>query len=90
VVDGVSRSCAPYRCRDGACMNHCQSIDDCADPNDVCRSNGTCGPFEGSPGKGTCSLSSGSPASSAGGFAVLVAVVAIAMRRKRYGSRLDI
>lgn len=35
-VDGSSSSCAPYRCKGGACVDQCASSDDCA-PNTVCQ-----------------------------------------------------
>ena len=37
------RTCAPYRCSDGACIAHCASDADCVG-GQICDSNGSCGP----------------------------------------------
>jgi len=37
------QGCAPYRCRDGACIARCTSDADCVD-GQVCDANGSCGP----------------------------------------------
>lgn len=38
---GNQYSCAPYKCKDGACVVKCDSIDDCESPA-VCSSSGEC------------------------------------------------
>jgi hypothetical protein len=39
--DGTTRDCAPYRCREAACLDRCTSIDDCTAPS-VCDESGAC------------------------------------------------
>lgn len=39
--DGTTRDCAPYTCREAACLERCTSVDDCTAPS-VCDESGAC------------------------------------------------
>jgi hypothetical protein len=80
---GAPRSCAPYRCEAGECLDHCGAGADCA-PGSVCGTDGRCAPAPAS--------ASADPGSSGGcatrdrgdlAGALLVAAAAWWLRRRR-------
>jgi len=78
--DGTTRDCSPLKCREGACLSRCGSIDDCTAPS-VCDESGSCvDPPEDPPVPEGCSAASGgSPA----GYAAWLALAALVVARRR-------
>jgi len=84
VVDAAGRaaSCAPLRCRDGACLDKCATSGDCV-TGTVCDGDGRCilAPSTAPTGsdEGGCAISS----RSAGGRGVSLLVLLLVLRRRR-------
>jgi MYXO-CTERM domain-containing protein len=87
-ADGARRSCAPFRCDEGAraCLTRCRSTADCA-PGNVCDSEGRCllPSAPEAPAQGGCSTG-GAPR--AGALWGALALAALAARRGRRRSLL--
>jgi len=86
--DGTSKDCSPFKCELDSCKSSCQSIDDCVSPA-VCRaSDNTCAPpaaggfSDDSAGCG-CSVPGTDPSRPAGFFALALAALSLARRRRQ-------
>jgi MYXO-CTERM domain-containing protein len=82
-ADGSTTTCAPFRCRDGACLSACESSADCG-PGTVCdlgsKACATAPPAEGDDGGCAVSGVGRSVPSSLAAFAMALAAIA---RRRR-------
>ncbi len=80
-TSGATRSCEPYRCTTGACLERCSSGADCA-PGSVCGTDARCGPAAApaaSEGSGCATRGEGDRA---GGALLLLAACALLRRRR--------
>lgn len=89
-ADGTTEECEPLRCRDGACLSACVSIDDCIEGK-VCDANGACIDPPADPAPPESCAVGGAPRSSGGGPLAALALIAIGavLRAKRKGRRGD-
>ncbi|MCC6649471.1 MAG: hypothetical protein IT374_28375 [Polyangiaceae bacterium] len=81
VREGDERSCAPFRCRSGACLASCATGMDCA-PGHVCATDGRCVAPQGDDAGGGCSVGAAAT-SSAPGVGSILALALLCARRRR-------
>jgi hypothetical protein len=84
--NGGRLPCAPYACRQGACLTQCESLQDCTMPN-VCNFQGQCGMFVSGELPKSCTISPAPGARSPGFAASKFAVVALLALAGRIGRR---
>lgn len=84
-ADGVTRPCAPFACRDGACLTTCTTTAACA-PGNRCNAQGRCeaaSPLGEAPDPGACAASASARGHARGLVAIALALGAAALRRRR-------
>ncbi|MGZ3419687.1 MAG: kelch repeat-containing protein [Polyangiales bacterium] len=80
--DGNTVECAPYVCRDRACLGKCTSSADCI-AGSACESGACTAPVPETDSGGGCAMNRGRRATAAGSFLVLVLGLAAAARRRK-------
>ncbi len=82
--DGTSQDCGAFRCSGSACLDRCNSVDDCVSPN-VCNDKGKCIPPPASPPapSGCAIATSARDPGLAGALTIFAAAISLARRKRR-------
>lgn len=84
-TDGSVIDCAPYACGQDGCLDSCNSVLECAEPN-ICSGDGKCVAASSSPEEDSgCSVASGAGSQTRGDVAFwgLLLALGVAVRRRR-------